>query len=488
VTRIAVAGFQHETNTFAPFPTDLPAFERGGAWPPLTRGGGLRDRFRGLNVPLSGFLDACPHETMPILWAGAEPGGYVAADAFDAIAGEIVDGIAAARPDAVYLDLHGAMVTEAHDDAEAELLRRVRAVTGPDLPVAVSLDLHGNLSRALFDRATVVTIYRTYPHLDMAETGARAARLLDHVLRHGVPAGAFRQVDLMLPITAQSTEYAPGHDLYAAVAAAPCLSADMAMGFPPADIPDAGPTVFAYDPDPARAEAAADALAHALLDAEPRFDARLLPAAEAVAQALALPAPVVIADVQDNPGAGGTGDTTGLMRALLDARASDAILSMLFDPEAAKAAHAAGVGTTLTLDLGGHLGAYSAPLRHPVSVEALHDGPFPMTGPFYGGQTADLGPIARLHLQGTGLRVVVGSRRAQNADQAMFRVVGLEPRDHALVCVKSAVHFIGDYKRVTDRILFAVAPGANPCHLPDLPYRRLRPGVRLGPGGPVHGA
>ncbi|KIT15037.1 M81 family metallopeptidase [Jannaschia aquimarina] len=479
MNRVAVAGFQHETNTFAPDPTDLDAFERGGAWPPLTRGTDVLDRFQGLNIPLSGFLAACNHEVIPILWAGAEPGGTVTDRAFESIVGEICAGLADARPDALYLDLHGAMVTETHDDGEAAILARIREVVGPDLPVIVSLDLHGNLSRAFFERATAVTVYRTYPHLDMGETGARAANLLDHVLAHGPPARAFRQADLVIPITAQTTEHAPASDLYAAIAEADILSADMALGFPPADVPDVGPTIFAYDYEPGAADAAADAALDRLMAASDSFDARLLPAEAAVAKALEAPAPVIIADVQDNPGAGATGDTTGLLAALIDADVPDAILGLLCDPDAAGAAHAAGLGATLHTPLGGNHPAYSQPIRHPAVVEALRDGPFPMTGPFFGGRDGDLGPMACLHLQGTGIRVAIAARRAQNADQGMFRAVGLEPRDHAIICVKSAVHFIGDYKRVSERILFATAPGANPCNLSAIPYTRLRPGIRL---------
>ncbi|MGB3556281.1 MAG: M81 family metallopeptidase, partial [Jannaschia sp.] len=245
MTRIAIAGFQHETNTFAPFPTTREMFERRGSWPELTRGANLPGRFEGLNIPLSGFLAACRHEVVPILWAGAEPGGYVDPEAFDGIVAEIVDGVAAARPDAVYLDLHGAMATRDHPDAEAEILRRLREVTGPDLPIAVSLDLHGNMSRAFFDRATFVTIYRTYPHVDMAETGARSARLLEAGLS-GPVAKAFRRGDFLIPITAQTTERAPARDLYADLAADPALSVDMTLGFPPADIPELGPAIFAY--------------------------------------------------------------------------------------------------------------------------------------------------------------------------------------------------------------------------------------------------
>lgn len=483
MTRVAVAGFQHETNTFAPFPTPMGLFETGGAWPALTRGDALYDVMHGLNIPLSGFMAACPHQMIPILWAGAEPGGYVDEEAFEAITREIVEGVRTAHPDAIYLDLHGAMVTRAFDDAEAEILRRLREVVGQDLPIVASFDLHANLSPATAEHASAVTLYRTYPHTDLAETGARAAALLD-VLLQGPLAKGYAQVDLLVPITAQSTMFEPARTLYAGLPEVGVVSADIAMGFPPADIPDCGPSVFAYDPDPAKAQAAADALAAAIAAAEVNFDPRLLPAKDAVARALRLPGPVVIADPQDNPGAGGTGDTTGVLRALIAAEVPDAVLAMLYDPETAAAAHRAGTGAEIAVLLGGGHPDYGAPVETLVHVEALSDGIFTFTGPMYGGATAHLGPVARLKLYGTGITVVVGSRRAQNADQEMFRVVGIEPRDHAIICVKSGVHFMADYVRVTENILFAEAPGANPCHLESLPYRRLRSGVRLGRGGP----
>lgn len=487
MTRIAVAGFQHETNTFAPFPTTMDLFERRGGWPELVRGEALFDRFRGLNIPLSGFMAACTHDMVPLLWAGAEPGGYVDQTAFDQIVGEIVEGVRGTAPDALYLDLHGAMVTRAHPDAEAEILRRVREVTGPEFPIAVSLDLHGNMSRAFFDLATVVTVYRTYPHVDMADTGARAARLLEAAL-DGPVARAFRQGEYLIPITAQSTEYAPSNGIYAALDAQPGLSCDMAMGFPPADIPDVGPAIFAYARTQVEADSAADAIAAMLAAAEPDFDDRLMTAQGAVSHAMAAShAPVVIADVQDNPGAGGTMDTTGLIRALVAAQAPDAVLSMLLDPAAARAAHEAGQGAEIEITLGGGFDQYSQPYHCTCVVEALSDGKFRFTGPMFGGSDADLGLVARLRIKGSGVTVVVGSQRAQNADQEMFRVVGIEPADHKIVCVKSAVHFIADYKRVAPEILFADTPGANPCNLAGIPYTQLRAGLRLGPGGPVSG-
>ena len=487
--KIAVAGFQHETNTFAPQPTTFEIFEERGAWPELTRGESLIKRFLGLNLPISGFISACNHKVEPILWAAAEPGGFVENDAFELITNEIVDGIINSRPDAVYLDLHGAMVTRNYDDGEAEILRRIREAAGYDLPLAVSLDLHGNLSKSFFDLADLVTIYRTYPHVDLAETGARAADLLSMALKKPLKK-AWRRANFLIPVTAQGTDYQPSKNIYNyidKISQNEVASIDLAMGFPPADIPELGPVIVAYDQSQKVANDSVEKVFKKLLEAEPTYNDRLVSAEDAVADAVkSINGPVVIADVQDNPGAGGTGDTTGLISALIKAKASDAILSMLYDPDTAEAAHKAGVGSEIDVSLGGKYTTYSKPIKCKVLIEAISDGRFLFTGPMFGGSDADLGPVALLKIFDTSIRVVVGSKRAQNADQEMFRVVGLEPCQHKIICVKSAMHFVADYKRVSKNIIFATSPGANPCNLTEIPYKRLLPGIRLGPCGPSH--
>jgi microcystin degradation protein MlrC len=167
------------------------------------------------------------------------------------------------------------------------------------------------------------------------------------------------------------------------------------------------------------------------------------------------------------------------LQALIANNAPDAVLSLLHDPAAATAAHAAGVGAQLDIALGGGHPEYAQPVQAKVQVIALSDGNFTCTGPMFGGARAHLGPMAALQLVGTGIQVVVGSTRCQNLDQEFFRAVGIEPADHAIVCVKSAVHFMADYTRISDRVLFAVAPGANPCDLRQIPYTKVRAGVTL---------
>ena len=497
--KIAIAGFQHETNTFAPMPTPFEGFERGGAWPGITKGQDVIDVFAPLNIPIGGFIQASDGmDLVPILWAAAEPAGYVEQAGYDRIAGMIVDGIARVRDlDGIYLDLHGAMVTDDHEDGEGELVRRIREAVGPDLPIAISLDLHGNLTPDFAALASSVAIYRTYPHIDMAETGARAAALLAEELARGAPfAKAYRQVGFIPPINEQSTMREPGGRLYGML---PGLegdgvrSIDFAFGFPPADIWHCGPSIFAYGSDQIAVDAAADRMLAAVDAAEAEFDNPLIPAAEAVRRAIEVSAradrPVVICDPQDNPGAGAVGDSTGLLSALVEAEAPAACIGMIWDPETVAQAHAAGAGATIDARIGGLYPQVSgAPVAVQAEVERVTDGRFTFTGPMYGGAHADLGPMACLHVRrGAGdIRVVIGTVRCQNADQEIFRTVGVEPSRQRIVGVKSAVHFLADYQPIASKVIFAEAPGANPCALDRIPYRRLRPGVRLGARGPAH--
>ena len=171
--KFAVAGFQHETNTFSPIFAGLSDFMRVDGWPGLTEGPDVPSVFRPMNIPIGGFIAAAEGEAklVPILWASAEPSNLVSEEAFETIAAKILAGISDAMPvDGVYLDLHGAMVTEQFEDGEGELLRRVRDLAGESMPIAISLDLHANVTEEMVNTANIVTIFRTYPHLDMAET------------------------------------------------------------------------------------------------------------------------------------------------------------------------------------------------------------------------------------------------------------------------------------------------------------------------------
>jgi microcystin degradation protein MlrC len=261
---------------------------------------------------------------------------------------------------------------------------------------------------------------------------------------------------------------------------------DIAMGFPPADIFDAGPAVVAYGSTQASADHEADRLIEAIKASEDLFDSALLSPIAAVSRAMAANGakPVVIADVQDNPGAGATSDTTGLLKALVDCKAQNAVLGLLNDPETAAKAHALGVGGIFSVGLGGKsglpgLGPYHATFK----VLALSDGRFAFSGTMYAGARAKIGPTALLKIvdDTADVCVLVGSKRCQCLDRAIFTHIGIELEKLKIIALKSTVHFRDDFEPIAERILHAEAPGANYCRLGDVPYQRLRPKVRRGP-------
>src|ERR1700694_3432037 len=282
MTRIAVGGFLHETNTFAPTKATYDDFAHGGGWPPMSQGVKLLEKMRDINVGMAGFVPAAEAqgwELVPTIWCAASPSAHVTKDAYERVARVIVDGIKAAGAiDGAYLDLHGAMVTEHLDDGEGEILARVRKVIGKDLPLVVSLDLHANVTPEMVGYADALIAYRTYPHVDMADTGRAAAKHLELLLRTKQKfAKAFRQLPFLIPISWQCTNDHPTKGIYQKLAAlesdaVPTLS--FAPGFPAADFFDCGPSVFAYGKTQTDADAAADEIAKLIISLENDFDRR----------------------------------------------------------------------------------------------------------------------------------------------------------------------------------------------------------------------
>ncbi|HWK47677.1 MAG TPA: M81 family metallopeptidase [Stellaceae bacterium] len=496
MARIAIGGFQHETNTFAPVKAHYEDFTRGSGWPGLTRGDAVLSTFAGMNIGIAGAmatLRGAGHELVPLCWAAATPSAEVTSDAFERIVGMLLEDLAAALPvDGIYLDLHGAMVAEPADDGEGEVLRRVRALVGPDVPITASLDLHANVTPEMVEFADVLVAYRTYPHVDMAETGSRAALALDRLIAEGrKPAKAWRQIPFLIALSWQCSLTEPAGAIFREMSELEIdgvSSVSWAPGFPAADFPGCAPTVFAYGATQGAADRAADALAQRIIAAEPAFAGKIYDPDEAVRHALQVTAratkPIIIADTQDNPGAGGTSDTTGMLAALVRNKAVGAVLGLMVDEVAARAAHEAGIGAEITLDLGGKSGAPGqVPYHARFKVLAIGDGKMIGNGPMYLNAKMTLGPMALLETE--GVRVVVASRKMQAADQAPFQHVGIEPARQNLLVLKSSVHFRAAFQPIAAEILVAAAPGPMAADPAALPWRRLRPGMRLRPLGPA---
>jgi len=494
--RIFVAGFQHETNTFAPSKADWAAFESGSAFPAYSRGAAMLDRLAGTSLPMGGFIRAARRRgwtLVPSAWAGASPSAHVTHAAFEAITEHIVADARHGGFDAVYLDLHGAAVAEHADDAEGELLERLRALLGPMLPLVASLDLHANVTRRMLQHTSAMSAYRTYPHVDGADTGARCADLLAELWEHGRPWHTHHvRLPFLLPLNAQCTMMEPARGVYERLAELDERSGvrlSFAMGFPAADFDECGPVVFGHGPDAEAVHKAVRRVAHEVIELRRDWSLDLLSPAEAVQRALALAErsdkPVVIADTQDNPGAGADSNTTGMLHAL---RAADAgrrfpgrvALGLLYDPAAARMAHQAGVNATLEMSIGKAVrcfdGGFSeAPLRGRFKVLSLSDGVVPMHGPMMAGGTAQLGPSAGVEID--GIRVNLVSGQCQMLDLDLFRFLGVQPERMKVLVNKSSVHFRAAFTPIASHILVAVAPGPMAANPATLPWTKLPAGI-----------
>jgi len=342
----------------------------------------------------------------------------------------------------------------------------------------------------MLHHASAMTAFRTYPHVDMRETGARAARML--AARFANRAQRSRHVErvpFLLPLNAQCTMMEPAASIITLLERLELehgVELSFAMGFSAADFPECGPVLFGYGADAASVHKAVQAL-HDEVVVRRRADwaLELLSPAEAIEKSIMLgagaTAPVVIADTQDNPGAGGDANTTGMLHALVNARAGERLdgrvaLGLLFDPAAARAACAAGVGARLNLSLGKSVPTWSGeptdpPVQADVEVLAVSDGVLPLHGPMTAGATMKFGPSACVDLQ--GIKVLLVSAKAQLLDQDMYRFLGVEPTEMKLLVNKSSVHFRAAFAPIASHILVAKAPGPMAADPADLPWQHL---------------
>ena len=505
--RVAVGGIQHETNTFAPTKASLDDFEMPDSWPALLRGDSLEKGVAGINLPIAGFLDAARthgFQVLPLLWCSASPSAHVQEDAFEKICAMLLEDLTAIKDsiDAVYLDIHGAMVCEHLDDGDGEILRRVRNVVG-DIPLVASLDLHANVTRAMLEYADALLIYRTYPHIDMAETGARTARFLaQHCADGKRPAKAMTQLDFLVPLPWQCTDMEPACSLYAfatdnSEATTPhgeVYELSLAMGFPLSDIEECAPAIVAYGENQAAANFACEGLAKKMRESEKEFRGRLWSPQEALHYVAekkreGAKGPFVLADSQDNPGAGANSDTIGFLHAMLVHQENGGglrcAIGVVYDPQAAREiVDALGEGGSgeMKLSIGAKTNAVASesPIRQNfkvVTCSASTD--ILATGPFYGGALLCMG--ANALLQCGDVFVVVGSSKIQCADRALFTHYGLDLGDFDVIAVKSSVHFRADFDPIARETLVVVSPGPAYVDLASLKYQKLHKGVRTMP-------
>ena len=498
--RIVIAQLKHETNTFSPVPTDLSRFSRIGDQPPC--GADAVKEYRHTGSAIAAMIDLAEQAgaDYTVAVAGnAPPSGPVQDAAYEWMVSRICDAVKAGC-DAVLLDLHGAMVTERYDDGEGELLRRLRAIA-PHIPIAVALDMHSNLSNTMVSNADLLAGYQTYPHVDVYETGLRAAKpVIDWLVSkrsgqqaavHGggqpIACKAWGQVPMLPHVMRQSSLDSPNREIQArckAIEAEGALAASVFVGFPHADIPIAGMSALVIDPsDQARADRWRDELLAMCWEARASFVYQIEPLDEAISRAKQLAQhaaegkPVVLLDHYDNCASGGTMDTTAALAAMIRADLQQAAAFAIFDPEAVQKLMTIGIGAETSLQLGGKLDLPSLkrqgePLEVKGRVKTLSDGQYRFRGPMARGERANMGPAAVLQVGGIDIAVI--SRHVEPFDINTLVTLGIDPFSKKFLMLKSRVHWRAGLGDLAAAVVECAGVGVCTSDYHSLSFHRVR--------------
>ena len=488
--RIAIGGISHETNTYADAcfgPTTLDDFS-------VARGDEIIKRNAGTRTFVGGMLAGAAQlgaEVVPTFCSIAQPSGTIARDAYDAMKTELLDRMRAALPvDAVALELHGAGIVEGIDDLEADLAEAVRDVVGVGAPIVAPLDLHGNITPRMAAAIDLMLGVHYYPHTDMYERGEEAVlalpALIDGTLR---PTTHVEYLPMLMPPS--TTNFHPAKSVnelcWKCETDADVVDATFFHGFPYTDTPLTGAqVVVTTNGDAARAAQVARDIAAYVWDTREEFRPETDPPDLAVRRAIAAVAanpgrPVVINETSDNCGGGAPGDSTHLLRALLDAKVSDACFAFMYDPEVATQAHRAGVGATIDVHLGGkHDEIHGPPLALRAYVKTLSDGRFVYSTPMLAGVHEHLGLMARLQVE--GVDIIVGSGRAQTFDTEPFLLHGIDVTRYKIVALKSSQHFRAVFQDLAAEVVTSDAPGLTTLRVDA--FARQRPSGLLWPIDP----
>jgi len=484
--RFVTAVFSQETNTFSSLPTPLAAFGRftGGQGP--VAGDVACEAYRGTNSPVAAFIDIAAEEGAELdfaIAAQATPAG----PADDAVIDHVAEAVCASIAkgcDALFLDLHGGMVTKGCDDPEGELLRRVRQVA-PDLPIAVSFDFHTNLSAATVDNATVITGFRTYPHVDTYETGARAGRTLVRALKGEVePVILWHSLPLLTHLNRQTPSLQPMKDIMdkaiAAEAEGRVLNASVLGGWPLADIPHVGVhgVIIADRPQVNEAQSLLVELMEMTWDRRDDFFFAVEPVAESIARAKSMDdGPIVLADHGDVAGSGGSTDVHAVLAEVMRQGLRDVCAGPFWDPATVDQLAAAGVGAEVTVRLGGRtdfpaIGFKGEPLELTGRVRRVTDGGFTVTGPKNTGIEESLGLSAVLEVD--GIEIVICSTRHEPYDLGVFTHAGIDPTRKKFILIKSRQHFRAGFDPILKDVVMVSGPGICTSDYGLFPWKNVR--------------
>lgn len=486
--KVVIAALRHETNTFSPVATPLSAFfDRLG--PPLAdtseilSGQDAIDQFEQTGVPFAAFLRMSRERGAQIvvpLYANASPSAPTDRGSFEMMCHAIVDAVSQGC-DAILLDLHGAMVAEGFDDAEGELVSRIRDVA-PDTPMAVALDFHSNLSDRFFQAVDVVTGYCTYPHVDTYETGERAARTLFEWIDGGPrPCLSYQRLPMLTHMNRQTPASEPMKTVMDRAMQAEqtrdVLNASVFGGFPLADTPWTGLLTVVV----ANHQQGADKLARELAELAWKRRADFVYEPEPVAKTIGYAAtltdyPVILADHGNNCGAGGSVDAMETYEAVLKQGLTDVIAGPVFDPEAVQIAMDAGIGSQVTLAVGGKtnmptINQKGKPLELSGRVTRITDGQFVVTGPMFTGVQVNMGNTVVLDVG--NMQIVISAKRVEPFDLGVYTHCGLDPTRAKYVLLHSRQHFKAGFEPIAAHILLVSGPGVCTSDYDSLPFEHL---------------
>jgi len=477
--KIIIAEFKHETNSFTPSITDEQAFRNRN----YLFGEEIIGRFTGVKNEIGAFLDFFSDRTdyclIPTIAFNAQPGGIVSQAVFETAQKTIIEVIRRTeKVDGILLALHGAMVTEAHQDGEGELVEKLRREVKDKVPILTTLDLHTNLTAKMVENCDGMFVYDYYPHTDTYEAGLRAAKCMYETLERKIkPVIKYRKLDILLPYMPTAE---PVMDKFVKEAQElreqeNIINVNICHGFFSADIYEQGMAVVAVtDNDAELAQDIADHIGNKIWDARAKLHRKFYTIDQAIDEAEASEgSPFVFADVADNPGAGATCDGTHMLRRLMERNVKNVAVALIYDPEVVQQAEKAGVGETIHINLGGKISPEIAgyPIECDAYVKALTDGKF-YNKDYLKGVLTLLGKTTVLDIN--GIYVIVSSIRTQPWDLEVYRVNGIVPEDMKILVVKSTIHYRASYGKIAYKILDVELPGLAPQSPEMLTYKHTR--------------
>ncbi len=460
--RVLAARIMHETNTFSRVLTDMAAFRRRD----FHLENEIPSAYRGTRSAFGATFEAADKFGWTVVHpvsASANPSGLVTAEAFDELSRLVLEAARRQGPiDGALLHLHGAMVVEGHEDGEGELLRRLRGAIGPEAPVVVTLDLHANVTEVMAAHASALIAFRTYPHIDQYERAWQGAELLERAMRGEIrPRTVLARRPTIYGFNHGRTQSGPMVEALARAEAVErrgeALVVSVCAGFSRADIRDVGPTVtVTTDGASPRGQAVAEELMDFAWETREINTAKLLPVAEVVElarQGKPGDKPLVIADYTDNPGGGGYGDATVLLKAMVAAELPSVAFHAIYDPQAVQDGIRAGIGARTTLTLGGKTDPRmgGGPLTLEGEVTCITTGKFVAYGPMGGGVARDYGPS--LVFRVGGIDVVLITNNGQANDLGQLTSLGIDPTRYRTVAVKSMHHFRAAFEPIARQVV-----------------------------------